>query len=106
MIGYQKLEIISPADDETVRENAGNVNVTVGLIPNLRVDLGHRLVLFVDGPQRFQAVSTSPQFQFTNLDRGTYTLRAAVVDPKGKEIASSKPSTFHLLRVSILLGPH
>jgi hypothetical protein len=104
VIGYQKLEIISPANDEAVRENAGNVNVTVGLIPNLRVDLGHRLVLFVDGPQRFQAVNASPQFQFTN--RGTYTLRAAVVDPQGKEIASSKPSTFHLLRVSILLGPH
>ncbi len=100
---YQKVEITSPANYEAVRENAGNVSVTVSLTPDLQLGLGHKLVLLVDGPQSFQAESTSPQFQFTNLDRGTYTLRAVVVDSKGKEIARSEPSTFHLLRVSILL---
>lgn len=103
--GYQRIEIASPPNDVAVRENAGNVSVTVSLTPDLQTELGHKLVLFVDGPQSFKAEGTSPQFDFTNLDRGTYVLRAAVVDSQGKEIAISKPSTFHLLRVSILTSP-
>jgi len=105
---YKKIEITSPANDKDVRENAGNVTVTVRLTPDLQVERGHKLVLFVngnDGAQVFKEESLSPQFQFTNLDRGTYTLRAAVVDSKGKEIATSKPSMFYLKRVSILTSP-
>ena len=102
--GYEKIEIATPANDETIRDNTGNINVSIKLEPELQVDLGHKLVLYVDGVKLPQEL-TSTLFQFTNLDRGTHTIHAAVVDSAGKELVSSKPSTFHLKRFSSLLSP-
>ena len=102
--GYEKIEIATPANDETIRDNTGNINVSIKLEPELQVDLGHKLVLYVDGVKLPQEL-TSTLFQFTNLDRGTHTIHAAVVDSAGKELVGSKPSTFHLKRFSSLLSP-
>ncbi len=100
---YGALTITSPVDDENVRENAGNVTVTVKLEPpNLRP--GHRIRLLLDGSPTGGA-NTTGQFALTNVDRGTHSLKAEVVDEAGTLIYAGSSSTFHLQRYSILNAP-
>lgn len=93
---YAQLAIVSPANDESVRQNDGNVTVSVAVVPNLRGS--DRLELYVDG----QAVATgsSTTIALENLDRGTHQLQAVVKGPDGQARMNSEPVTFHLLRHS------
>ncbi|MEE8261249.1 MAG: DUF4124 domain-containing protein [Gammaproteobacteria bacterium] len=95
--GYKRVAVMSPQNDEPVRENAGNVTVSVTLEPGLQTKLGHKLALFVDGAQ-ISEPGTATQFQLNNMDRGTHTLEAKVVGPDSKVIKNSSPVTFHMLR--------
>jgi len=97
--GYERVEITQPANDASIRDNSGNVGVSVELSPGLDVGQGHRLQLFVDGTAFGQA-GEQTSFQLSNVDRGTHTLRAAVIGGDGKELATSGATTFHLHRIS------
>jgi len=100
--GYETISLLSPTNDETVRENAGNVTIAAQLVPDLRP--GHRLQLELDGIRVQTAVTTS--FQLHSLDRGTHEVRVHVVDQAGNTLMSSDPSVFHLLRYSKLTAPN
>ncbi|MCZ6458867.1 MAG: DUF4124 domain-containing protein [Gammaproteobacteria bacterium] len=91
---YQYSRITSPADDASVRENAGNVTLTAEIVPSLRT--GDQLHLVIDST--LQQVTRSPHFNLTNVDRGTHVARVDVVDAAGKVLLSGQPSTFHLQR--------
>ncbi len=91
---YQSSRITSPADDESLRENAGSVTLTAEIVPNLRT--GHQLLLVIDST--VQQVTRSPHFKLTNVDRGSHVARVDVVDGAGKVLLSGEPSTFHLQR--------
>ena len=95
---YKNIAINNPQDDQAVRENSGNLNVTVLVEPKLRGM--HKLVLYLDGEE--YAAGSSTTFQLENLDRGTHQLRAAVVDADGRQQISSKSVKFHMLRQSVL----
>ncbi|MEE8264011.1 MAG: DUF4124 domain-containing protein [Gammaproteobacteria bacterium] len=95
--GYKRVAVVSPQNDEPVRENAGNVTVSVTLEPGLQNKLGHKLALFVDGTQ-ISEPGTATQFQLNNMNRGTHTLEAKVIGPDSKVIKSSSPIVFHMLR--------
>lgn len=98
---YRSLAIASPADDEAVRENAGNVTVVTNVNPNLRT--GHVMRLLVDG----QAAGEGRQAEFSleNVDRGTHTLTVEIVDDNGDVLIRSPSTTFHMLRASIARQP-
>jgi hypothetical protein len=100
--GYEKIEIVSPANDEDIRENTGNVMVSVALTPELQAK--HKLVLFLDGNKVAEKADMSG-FQLTNLDRGTHELRISAIDTKGKETARSTSFVFHLMRFAPKLAP-
>ena len=100
---YAALTITSPADDENIRENAGNVSVTVKLEPpNLQP--GHRIRLLLDGTPT-GGTNTTGRFALSNVDRGTHSLKAEVVDETGTVLYSGSSSTFHLQRYSVLNAP-
>lgn len=99
---YEDIAIVEPADDETIRDNAGNITVRASLTPRLRSELGHRLVLYMDGIL-YGEPAVSPEFNLTNVDRGSHSVAVAVVDEDGSELLRSTSVTFHLMRVSILL---
>jgi hypothetical protein len=101
--GYQRIEITSPANDSAVRQNDGNVSVSVALEPPLIIEGGHELVLYLDGSEYGR--SSSPAFQMINLDRGAHNLVVAVVDGDGNELLRSKPVNFTLHRHSALHPP-
>ena len=95
---YDRLTILAPANEETVRENAGNVTVAIALTPPLRA--GDQLVLYMDGnrsPVRAQGTS----FRLENVNRGTHTIGVRVLDDAGRIAAEAETSIFHLQRVSI-----
>jgi len=95
---YAQLEVISPTEDETIRDNAGNVQIEVAISPPLRSD--HRLLLVLDGsPTDVEAVNGV--FEISNVDRGTHTAGARAVDRLGNVLIESAPATFNLMRVSI-----
>jgi Domain of unknown function (DUF4124) len=95
---YNELVIISPTEDESIRDNAGNVTIEVAINPPLRAD--HRLLLVLDGTQT-EVEAQNGVFELTNVDRGTHTAGVRAVDRQGNVVTDSDPVTFHLLRVSV-----
>jgi|AMFO01.1.fsa_nt_gi hypothetical protein len=95
---YSAISITSPANEATIRDNTGAITVNVSLTPALQS--GHKLVLLVDGSQKGE--STSGSFELTNLDRGSHSLAAQVLDDAGKTVISSTAVTIFLHRQSVI----
>lgn len=91
---YQTLEIVSPTDDEALRENAGNVTIVTNLSP--RLQRGHIARLLIDGSVAQEGPQAS--FELANVDRGTHTITVEIIDERGQVLIQSEPSTFHMLR--------
>lgn len=92
---YKTLEISSPKNDESVRQNEGIVIVQANVLPNLRE--GDQFQLVMDGNVVGQ-MQTSPTFVLTNVDRGTHLIAVQIIDSKGNPVIQSSAITFHLLR--------
>jgi hypothetical protein len=97
---YEQITIISPTNDETVRDNTGNVAVSMLLKPELNKSAGHRLQYFLDGQTEGEP-KISDRTVFQNLDRGAHTIEVAVVDGSGKELLRSPAVRFYLHRQSV-----
>jgi len=99
---YTGLAIVAPAADEGVRENAGNVTVIAAVEPELQP--GHEIEVLLDGEAIAGAAGTS--VVLTDIERGSHTLEARIVDESGAILISSAPSTFHMLRYVQQLAPN
>jgi len=97
VVAYQ-LRILSPATDETIRNNAGSVNVTLQSEPALQP--GHAYQLLLD-EQPFGAPATQPSMELSNVDRGTHQLAVAVVDEEERILQRGASQPFHLVRTSL-----
>jgi len=95
-----KVKILTPANDETVRNNAGLVNINAKVTPPLDQDRNDQLTIKLDG-QTLGEPSTSPNFTLSEVERGTHTVQVVVVDKDKKTIKSSKTITFHLQRIAV-----
>lgn len=96
-IRYQ-LQIVSPAEDETIRSNAGDLLVSASGNPAPQAGHGNQLLL--DG-EALSAAGPETHFELHNVDRGTHRLQLRVIDAEGRELARSPPRTFHLIRTSL-----
>lgn len=98
---YQEIMILEPGNEQTVRDNPGNLNVFVASNPALREGDQYQLVL--DG----QSVSAGRDntVKLQNIDRGEHTLTAQIVNNEGKVLLTSRPSTFYMHRISKLTSP-
>jgi len=92
--GYEEFKVTSPSNDQTIRDNGGNVSVSLSLSPGLRG--GHSIDIMMDGQSIGSGSGTS--VTLTEVDRGTHTVQAAIKDGEGKEIARSNSVIFHLKR--------
>ncbi|HEB81007.1 MAG TPA: DUF4124 domain-containing protein [Chromatiales bacterium] len=101
---YRILRISMPAPDATVRRNNGDVTVQMEVKPPLRTDRGQAIALVLDG-KRLAKRYRAPQAVLRNVDRGTHTLQAQIVNGAGKVLISSPSVTFHLMRYSRLSAP-
>lgn len=94
---YESLAILQPAPDQVFFGADATVNVAVELGGTLRGD--HSLMFFVNGNRR--PASSPGGLELTNLARGTYFLRAAVLDQNGEQLITSQQITFHVRMPSI-----
>jgi len=91
---YEAFKVTSPSNDATIRDNGGNVQVSLNLVPGLQN--GHSIEIMMDGQSLGSGKSTS--LTLTEVDRGTHTVQAAVKDGDGREVARSNSVIFHLKR--------
>lgn len=98
---YTELRIDSPKDDEAIRDNVGNLTVTLVVTPALDVEAGDTISILIDGKvARTDLQATTASFE--NIDRGTHQLQANIVNADGTVIKSSASISFHMLRYSQL----
>ncbi len=88
---YESFEVTKPESGAGIRSNTGNVSISVSLEPGLRG--GHKIILSMDGNEIGTGYSASLQ----NVDRGTHSINAKVIDGNGKTLISTS-SSFSLLR--------
>ena len=91
---YSHFAIISPANDQTIRNNNGDFQVAIDIRPKLGI--GHSIRLEMNG--KVVQSAGSAFISLANIDRGTHTLVAIVLDADGKTLRKSKPVTIHLHR--------
>lgn len=92
------IAITDPANDSAIRDNAGNLTISVQLQPRL-VD-GHRAELHMDG-KKIRGLSGTESVQLNNVDRGTHQFSARIVDRNGRILAESNTVEVSVLRYSL-----
>lgn len=97
-VRYNQISISNPKDDETYFRSQGDLVISVSLSPRLRG--GDNLVYFLDGNQIHKGKATSHSLE--ELDRGTHTVRVAVISGNGDEVISSESVTFHMRQASVI----
>ena len=98
---YSSFIIDSPVNEETIRDNLGNITLLLTLEPELIAGQGHRIQYFLDGePHGRSTVDTEKTF--TNVERGEHQVSAVVVDSAGKTLIDTPPVTVFLHRESLL----
>jgi hypothetical protein len=96
-VGYDTLEIASPAAEETLWNLGGVLNVSLDLQPALKQ--GHQLRVYFDGnPQ----LLNSTQFQLQEVYRGVHNLQAEVLDENGELLIRSQPNRFYVQQTTII----
>lgn len=97
--GYKTFTFVSPANDATIRDNAGNIAVQLSIDPPLQE--GHSIAMTIDG-NRAPTTVKNTTFTLSNVNRGTHTLQASVVDGEGNTLIETATTTIHMQRASIL----
>lgn len=95
---YDMLRILVPEPDATVRNNAGELIVSVTSEPGLQ--RGHRYRLLLDG-QPTAEPGPSPVFALNNIDRGSHNLSVEILDEQGRTVERTANQPFHMLRISL-----
>ena len=95
---YSELAVVAPVEDATIRDNAGEILIQAVSTPPVRSD--HRMLLVMDGaPTEVEAIDGV--FELSNVDRGTHTAGARIVNGEGVTQIESPAVTFHLLRFAL-----
>lgn len=94
---YQ-VEIIQPEDKATIRSNIGSAYVT-GQINSI-VKPGLTIQLYLDD-KPYKKPQTHSTFILRNIDRGEHQIKMALLNDKGKVIATSSTVTFYMHRTSV-----
>jgi hypothetical protein len=101
---YETFAFVSPVNEETVRNNLGILNIELKLTPALQSRLKHRVQFILNG-EPYGAPIGKTSLTISNLDRGEYTLSAAVVDAEGAALIKTDDVVVHMKRHSILQNP-
>ena len=82
-----------PEDQGTVRDNSGNMQVTVVVQPTLKE--GDKIALLIDGKPVGQPQAAT-NFMLNAVERGQHTLEADVLGSTGQVLLKSKTITFFM----------
>ena len=94
-----RLELVTPANQATVRNNNGTVEVNLSLPPALVQNT--QLVFTVNVSNILTFTANKPRFNIENIPRGTHTIFVQAHDKNGKLIAKSLTNTFFMHRARV-----
>jgi uncharacterized protein DUF4124 len=92
---YESLSIVQPTPDQVFFGSDAAVTVQADLQGTLRPD--HSVVFFVNGNRR---PAEGLGIQLSGLARGSYFLRASILDGNGDPVITSQQTTFHVRQAS------
>ena len=95
------VSILSPAIEETIQDNNGNVSVRLEL---RSCGAGCAIRVLLDG-QPYSPDQHDSSFVLENLDRGEHVLQVQMLDSAGKIVAESSRVKFYMWRASALFPP-
>jgi hypothetical protein len=98
----QRIKIIQPKNQATIRNNQGHVSVSIEIEPKLNE--GDKIQVVLDGKPIGESQSKT-QFSLKNINRGTHTISATLVDANGQLVASTRTVTIYLHRPRIGMVP-
>jgi hypothetical protein len=101
---YNNLAITRPKAKETIRDNSGNVQITLAIAPELDVAENHKIQILLDG-QKYGEPIDSLELLLTGIERGKHTVAARVVNERGRVLIKSRSVTFYLHHASPLFHP-
>jgi len=95
---YHTFAISFPIQNDTLRDNSGNMTVNINLVPPLRS--GDKVQLEMNG-KKLGFPQATTVFSLTNVDRGTHNIQAKIIDKNGKAIGKSGAVIFHMHQARI-----
>ncbi|MDI5875707.1 DUF4124 domain-containing protein [Shewanella xiamenensis] len=98
---YQVV-ITSPEEEETVRDNNGDFQVTATVTPEIKSQ--YLMALKLDGKAIGQP-QIGGTFQLNNIDRGEHTIVVDAMTQNGKVFASSSPRKIFLHQAAMTPAP-
>jgi uncharacterized protein DUF4124 len=96
---YESIEVVSPAEQETLWNIGTSLPVQVRFQPALQP--GHRYDLLYDGERR-NVNTAAPRVTLPDVYRGQHTLQVVVIDSSGAEIMRSPARVFFVQQTSTL----
>ena len=96
---YQSIEVVSPAEQETLWNIGTSLPVQVRIQPALQP--GHRYDLLYDG-QRRNVNAAAATVTLPDVFRGQHTLQIVVIDSAGAEVMPSPSRVFFVQQTSTL----
>ena len=96
--GYETLAVLQPASGETLWGTGGQVEIAIGISPDLQPR--HRLALYLDGELADSPIHAT-RFAIEAVPRGEHTVQAVILDEADRELLRSAPVTFHVQQTSI-----
>jgi hypothetical protein len=95
---YRSFTIASPANEETLWNIGGILNLSVAIEPRLQA--GHRIDAYLDGT-RVVIGEQAQSFAIPEVYRGLHTVYAVIRDQGGRELRRSPPITFMVQQTSV-----
>jgi hypothetical protein len=89
---YQKLEILSPPNNETIFINTTNIFIQIKLLPGLNRAANHRLQILWDDRVLAQ---NQLAYQIEQAERGEHIIKARILD-QNDQILMSTTSVVHV----------
>ncbi|MDA0271703.1 MAG: hypothetical protein O3C68_00415 [Proteobacteria bacterium] len=96
-IDYHLL-VTNPPNGSAIRDNAGNLNLTISISPS--VQSGHRAELLMDGI-KIRDIRGNGDIALTNVDRGTHAFTIRVIDNDGNVVTEGPSNNISILRYSL-----
>ena len=94
------VSITSPTNKKLITQSQ-NGNVSVALEVKPRLGIGQLVQIYLDG-SALGKPQTSTTMQLTNLNRGTHTLQAKIMNADGDVIAESETMSFDVQRTTMI----
>ena len=98
---YKVFKLVSPTNNTTIRNNIGDVAVSLKIKPELQTKHKHTISIYLDNKEIVNNLSSS-SYTVKNIDRGSHTISATLHDKTGKALKKSQSITLHLHRFSTL----